>query len=82
MLLKLSCACESVIPTKFGTETETLTVFSSVYKLIIEFVNYLQDSIFGDTQNISDLKVSNKLFSAKGYNFNDLNGNTYLTSLE
>lgn len=51
-------------------------------KLIIEFVNYLQDSIFGDTQNISDLKVSNKLFSAKGYNFNDLNGNTYLTSLE
>ena len=51
-------------------------------KIIIEFVNYLQASIFGDTQNIADIKVSNKLFSAKGYNYSDLNGNTYLTSLE
>lgn len=51
-------------------------------KIIIEFVNYLQDSIFGDTQNISDINVSNKLFSANGYNYSDQNGNTYLTSLE
>lgn len=51
-------------------------------KIIYEFVNYLQDSIFGDTNIISDINVSNKLFSAKGYDYNDLKGNTYLTSLE
>lgn len=50
--------------------------------LIVTFVNYLQDSIFGNTVTISDVNKSNKIFSAKGYEYSDLLGNTYLTSLE
>ena len=47
--------------------------------LIVDFLIYLQDSIFGDTVDI-DFGVSRKLFSAEGYNKAELIGNTYLTS--
>lgn len=64
----------------------TTTTFSEVrdrlFKqntLIVDFLNYLQDSIFGDTVDI-DFGVSRKLFSAEGYNKAELIGNTYLTS--
>lgn len=51
-------------------------------KTIIEFLNYLQDAIFGNTDVIEDLDKSNKLFSANCYDKDSLKGNAYLTSFE
>lgn len=50
-------------------------------ELIVKFLMYLQDAIFGDTTNI-DIGVSQKHFTANGYNKADLVGNAYLTSFE
>lgn len=50
--------------------------------LIVEFLIYLQNSLFGDTSLIEDVEKSQKLFSANCYDKNELKGNTYLTSFE
>lgn len=49
--------------------------------LIVEFLIYLQDAIFGDTTNI-DIGVCRKLFTANGYSKEKLIGNAFLTSFE
>ena len=49
--------------------------------LIVEFLVYLQDAIFGDTTNI-DIGVCHKLFTANGYSKEELIGNAFLTSFE
>lgn len=48
----------------------------------LTFIDYLQDSIFGDTTTISDLSKSNKIFSAEGYDKNIAKGNSYLINFE
>lgn len=62
------------------------TTFDEIFKrlekqnsLIIDFVNYLQLSIFGDINNL-DSSISQKLFSAKSYD--KRKGNAYLKSFE
>ena len=50
--------------------------------ILTPFIDYLQDSIFGDTFVIDDLSKSNKLFSANGYDKTSLIGTSFLTIFE
>lgn len=50
--------------------------------IIISFIDYLQEAIFGNTSEIDDISASNKIFSAEEYDKSTLIGNTFLTSFE
>lgn len=50
--------------------------------IIISFIDYLQEAIFGNASEIDDISVSNKIFSAEGYDKSTLIGNSFLTSFE
>lgn len=51
--------------------------------IIVDFLSYLQNSLFGDTQNIEGVNKSNKLFSANVYNKEDFKGSkTFLTNIK
>ena len=51
-------------------------------EIIVDYLTYLHEAIFGPDTSKIDVGVSNKLFSAEGYNKEELKGNTYLQSFE